>query len=425
MKTLIIFKIICLSVFVNTALAQNYITLKNNKSSGRIDESFVVNRKEFKAIKQGLLPAIKNNKGEWIPCQADDLDGDGLWDELAFVYSLKPNEEVKLRIVWCTRHEYPKFVKRTNVRYGKMISPGNIVILQKDSHGKYNLARGPLDYPYQTDGPAWENDKMAFRHYFDGRNVRDVFGKRTSKMVMDSVGIRADGTPGDTYHVMAWWGRDIMSGARSFGLGGIALKTSTDSLIRLGVPGEITTDNVDSTLYKLVVNGPVRSIFKLNFYGWDIGSEKINIEETMTIWAGKYGYENIIKTSSLPPGTNLVTGIVNNFNNKPYTLEKVNGFMMMATHDKQTYDKEWYLGLSLLIDQRNWKSDFEAPKTGDGITTTWCANLKPNHLGEYRFNCYAAWELTDSRFTDKEFYLTMIRQYAKELSHKINPVLKF
>jgi len=402
--------------------AQTNITLSNNHETERVDEAFVIDRKQFTSIKEGLLPALKDSKSQWVATQVDDLDKDGEWDELAFVYSLKPKETVVLSIEWVSKDNYPQFTPRTNVRYGKMVSPGNIIILPTDAHGKFNLARGE-GYPYQTDGPAWENDKMGFRHYFDGRNVRDVFGKLTSKMVMDSVGIRADGTPGDTYHEMNWWGRDIMSGARALGLGGIALQTP-DSLIRLGVPIEETTDNVDSTRYTLIVNGPVRSVFKLDFYGWDIYGKKVNVREVMTIWAGKFGYENVITTSALPSNCRLVTGIVNNFNDMPYSLEKVGNYQMMSTHDKQTYDKVWYMGMSLLIENENWIKTFEAPKTGNGITTSWCAELRPNKVGEYRFNCYAAWELTDKRFTNKDFYLEVIRGYANELSSKIIPVLK-
>ncbi|NDW08217.1 DUF4861 domain-containing protein [Dysgonomonas sp. 520] len=413
---------ICLCSGIMPAFAQREIVISNNSKSERIDEAFVIKRSQFKDVEQAMLPALKDDKGQWVACQVDDLDGDGNWDELAFVYSLKSGETASLNIEWVDANDYPQFMQRTNVRYGKMTSPGRVEILPTDVHGKYNLARGE-GYPYQTDGPAWENDKMGFRHYIDGRNVRDVFGKRTPLMVMDSVGIRKDGTPGDTYHEMKWWGRDIMSGARSVGLGGIALQTP-DSLIRLGVPIEEVTDNVDSTRYTVVVNGPVRSIFKLDFYGWDIYGRKVDVHETMTIWAGKYGYENVITTSALPEGANLVTGIVNNFNDMPYTQEKTGEYQMMTTHDKQTYDKGWYMGMSLLIDQDNWVNTFEAPKTGNGITTTWCANLKPDAKGEYRFNCYAAWELTDNRFADKDFYLDMIRKYAQELSNKIVPVLK-
>lgn len=397
---------------------QHYISIKNNTSKTRIDEPFIIKRSDIKYEEKGKLPALKNKNGDWITCQVDDLNKDGEWDELAFVYSLKASESDTLFINWVLPQTYPAFTPRTNVRFGKMISPGNITILETDIHGKYNLSRGE-GYPYQTDGPAWENDKAGFRHYFDGRNVRDVFGKRTPLMVMDTVGIQADGTPGDTYHQLHWWGRDIMSGAASLGLGGIALNTK-DSLIRLGITINETTDNIDSTRYILVTKGPVRSIFQLDFYGWDISKgKKINVHETMTIWAGKYGYENVIQTSPLPNGSKLVTGIVNNFNDQPYVFEKAGKYRMMSTHDKQTYDKVWYLGMSLLIDEKNFVNTFEAPKNGNGITTTWCANLKPDKEGKYRFNCYAAWELSDPRFIDAGFYFDMIRNYAESSSNQL------
>ena len=409
---------LCFCLGIVSANAQT-VSLANNTGTDRIDEAFVIKRKQIKNVKPGLLPALKNEKGEWVACQADDLDKDGQWDELAFVYSLKKGEKEKLSIVWVDEKDYPQFTPRTHVRYGKMTSPGKIEILPIDVHGKYNLPRG-AGYPYQTDGPAWENDKMGFRHYFDGRNARDVFGKKTGKMVMDSVGIGTDGTPKDTYHVMGWWGRDIMSAARSFGLGGVALQTP-DSLIRLGVPAEETTNNIDSTRYMMLIDGPVRSIFKLDFYGWEIDDKKVNVYETMTIWAGKYGYENLIQTTPLPKGTQLVTGIVNNFNDMPNIQEKVGRFEIMSTHDKQTYDKEWYMGMSVLIDKDNWTGKmFEAPKTGSGITTTWCTVLKPDKKGIYRWNCCAAWEITDERFVNKDFYINMINEYSNELSNKID-----
>ena len=259
---------------------------------------------------------------------------------------------------------------------------------------------------------------MGYRHYFDGRNVRDIFGKTTNLMVMDSVGIQEDGYVGNTYHVEAWWGRDIMSGGRSFGLGGIALQKG-DSLIRLGVTMEQTTNNIDETFYKVISSGPVRSIFRLNFNGWEVDGEKIDVEETMTIWAGKYGYENKVRLSHLPEGSRLVTGIVNDFNDMPYIRKDVGNYKLMMTHDKQTYDKVWYMGMALMVDKENWTGvEFEAPKQGSGILTTWCTELKPNSNGEYNFNCCAAWEITDQRFTQREYFDSVVTEYADELSNK-------
>lgn len=416
-QIILLISILSCLISCSTSVDTKNIILTNNSDRERADEALVINRNQLKSANKALLPAIKNSKGEWISSQIDDLDKDGKWDELAFVYSFQPNEQVTLSIEWISAESYPIFTPRTNARYGKMLSPGNIVILKTDSHGKDNLARG-AGYPYQTDGPAWENDKMGFRHYFDGRNVRDVFGKRTDRMVMDTVGIRSDGIVGDTYHELNWWGRDIMSGGNSLGLGGIALQTP-DSLIRLGVTIDKVTDNIDSTRYTLIVNGPVRSIFSLDFYGWDIDGKKVNVNETMTIWAGKFGYENVIKTSTLPKNSYLVTGIVNNLNNMPYEQTEVGTYKLMATHDKQTYDKTWYMGMGMLIGQDNFIDTFEVSESGKEITSTWYAKLKPNKKNEYCFNCYAVWELTDERFTNRQYFLEMMYRYANDLSNKI------
>lgn len=398
------------------------IVLENVDKDARIDEALSFTREQLRAENTTLLPVVKDEKGEAVACQADDIDGDGKWDELAFVYSLDAARKAILSLDWVKPEDYPQFTPRTNVRYGKMKTPGDIRELKTDMHGKYNLARGD-GYPYQMDGVAWENDKMGFRHYFDGRNCRDVFGKRVPDMVLDTVGIRPEGIPGDTYHVLADWGRDIMSAANSFGLGGLALQTR-DSLVRLGVTIDKTVDNVDSTRYTLVTEGPVRSVFRLDFYGWEVPGGKIDVDETVTVWAGKFGYENTIKTSELPDSTYLVTGIVANFNDMPYEKKLYGDYTAMMTHDKQTYNKEWYMGMALIIPDGNLIETFDAPESGADIIKTWCARLQPDAAGLYRYNAYAAWELTDPGFTDREYFFSLIGGYADKMNKPYKVSLK-
>lgn len=45
--------------------------------------------------------------------------------------------------------------------------------------------------------------------------------------------------------------------------------------------------------------------------------------------------------------------------------------------------------MALAIDSTNYVRVFDTPNEGE-LTTTWCAELKPNILKEY---CYAVWEL--------------------------------
>lgn len=369
------------------------------------DARFIIKASDLKIMKE-KIPVIKDKERKYIPCQFDDMDGDGTGDELAFVYSLAGHESEELTIDWVEHENYPTFVTRTHVRYGRVNSQGYIESLINDYHGKYNLPRGGDEYPYQHDGPAWENDKIGFRHYFDGRNVNDIYGKITSSMVLDDVGIGDNGKPANTYQELDWWGKDILNCGGSFGIGGIGA-IAGDKLVRLGVSVLENTDNIDLTTYKLLTTGPVRSILHLGYYGWQIGNKKIDIDQTITIWAGQYGYENVIRTSNLPEGVHLITGIVNNFNTKSYYKQAMDGYFLMGTHDKQTSDKKQILGMALAINSANFVRVFDAPNEGD-LTTTWCAELKPDTLKVYRFNCYAAWELSDAQFKNREYFISHI-----------------
>lgn len=398
------------------------LTFQNPLAVVRTDEAAVLTRADLKPVTDETLPVVVDKDGEYIACQLDDLNKDGVWDELAFVYNIQANATKNLYIKWITPAKYPDFPLRTNVRYGKMTSPGHIEELTTDSHGK-SLFRGK-GYPYQMDGVAWENDKMGFRHYFDGRNSRDVFGKRLSTMVLDTVGIRADGTPGDTYHVLRDWGRDIMSAANSFGLGGLAIQMP-DTLLRLGVLVSDTVDIIDSTRYTLITEGPVRSRFYLDFYGWNVQGKKVDIHEEVTIWAGKFGYEDKVVTSALPADSYMVTGIVANNNDKGQTQKQYKDtFTSMITHDKQTYNKVWYMGMALILPKVNLVNTFDAPKENSDIIQTWCAKMKPDSKNEYNFNVYAAWELSDERFCDRDFFIGLIDNYGDRLAAPVSMTVK-
>lgn len=67
------------------------------------------------------------------------------------------------------------------------------------------------------EGPGWESDKVGYRIYLDGRNALDIFGKRTTPIILQNVG------RGDDYHAMADWGMDILKVGNSLGAGGFGV----------------------------------------------------------------------------------------------------------------------------------------------------------------------------------------------------------
>lgn len=397
------------------------IELSNPLLMERIDESFVITRSKLKAAQSELVPLILNPEGAPIPSQLDDMNGDKRWDELAFTYKLKSGESVNLTVKWISADKYPVFPVRTNIRYGKMTSPGHIEEITSDYRTNKDISWSK-NYPYQMDGIAWENDKMGFRHYFDGRNNRDVFGKCIPTMALDTVGIGKNGAPANTYQVQAPWGRDILNVGSSFGLGGLAI-TSPDTTIQLGNIKKGIEDNVDSTMYRLITEGPVRSVFQLDHKGWNVNNQKINLSQRITIWAGKHNYENAITVGQLPAGFNLITGIVRLQNKMPLVHTDNKSYHSMLTHDKQTIAPLKQMGMALVIPSSNFVTAFDTPDSGTGILSTWCAKLIPDK-NKIDFDVYATWEQEDSRFADRDYFIRYIRSEVDKKSIPVRVILK-
>ena len=81
----------------NSPQSLKEFTVKNPLDINREDEALVLTRAQLNPTDKLLKPVITNGQGEYIPCQLDDLDGDGEWDELAFVYTFSPSEKTRLK----------------------------------------------------------------------------------------------------------------------------------------------------------------------------------------------------------------------------------------------------------------------------------------------------------------------------------------
>ena len=189
----------------------------------------------------------------------------------------------------------------------------------------------------------------------------------------------------------------------------------------LGVPAECTTDNVDSTRFTLLFEGPVRSRFALDFYGWHAAGTTIgHLHQEVTVWGGYYGYEQTMTVSELPAGSSLVTGIVASRNSQPCVERTHEGRLVtMATHDLQSYNREYYIGMGLILPTENAAGSFHSPEEEGDLRKTWCMALRPDANGCYRYRVCAAWEHRDPRFRDRSYFLDMIDRYAQAINHPI------
>ena len=396
-------------------------TITNSADVSINDAQVVLSRdliiNKLDSIPDGMLPLPYLNDRA-IPSQVDDLDLDGEWDELAFTINMEANEEQDITIRFVDETNYPDFDDRTNIRFGVKGESG------VEEVEELTLSADELPVPlftrFQMDGPAWENDKAAFRQYIDGRNGQDIFGKTSSSMALDTVGISENGDLEDNYHVMLPWGRDILAVGTSLGLGGIAIQRNGVP-VRLGVTMDAERNNIDTTHFQLISEGPVRSIFKIDYKGWDTGAGKIDLSHQVTIWAGRYGYESQIELMNTDEADTLLIGLVNIHNDEEPELveDSESGYNIFFTHDRQTYDKEWYLGMGLIFPNENFIDYTEAPEESSGVTNSYILRFNLEDENFLKYYVFTGWELSDKNFTNREYFRQLLHD---ELQAIANPV---
>ncbi|MCD4770609.1 MAG: DUF4861 domain-containing protein, partial [Bacteroidales bacterium] len=299
MNKIVLFIIVALSLFACKRGDENkIITLLNPSDIIRTDEAVVITKDKLvsliASVPEGLIPILKDDEGMEIPSQVDDLDKDSKWDELFFLADLEPGSEKKIIVSFVEKDQVSEYTVRSNIRFANMDS----VHTELGNADRLKTSDSPTVQKYfQMEGPGWENDKVAFRNYYDARNGFDIFGKRSSLMVLDSVGLIAH-----SYHVLADWGMDILKVGNSLGAGAVALKID-NKIYRF--------DNLESGTIEILADGPLRSIFRLGFSGWHAGEGVYSMVHEISIWGGAQYYKSKITICGLKGDESLITGIVN------------------------------------------------------------------------------------------------------------------
>lgn len=332
---------------------------------------------------------------EVLPCQFDDLDMDGQWDEMVFLIDLEAQatESVQLKLV--DENALPEFKTRTNLRLAAILEK------EEKEYKELEEAKRIEEWEvkaskFQFEGPGWENDKVGFRNYFDWRSGMDIFGKNTDKMILDSAGINV------SYHDMAWWGMDILKVAESLGAGALAIYYN-DSLYR------VTASDAD---YQAIVEGPVRSMFELGYYNMKVGDEIAEVNHQISITAGKFFYSSHISVKGLQKESKVVSGIVNMHDLKLNDLSSAKS-ALRYTYGKQSLNED-KLGMAILAEKNEVIEWFETPAKGQDITETYAVKMKNSTNDSTDFRFYAAWEMTDDRFkTEADFAEFMKKQQMR------------
>jgi unsaturated chondroitin disaccharide hydrolase len=261
------------------------VSITNPTSEARPNEDIVLSVAELKRIapdfKAGdvivttsdaatLEADARTLQTEELPSQADDLDGDNKYDELAFQIDLKPNQT---RIV--------------TIAYGEAATIQRL----RSEYPRRTAAKFTMKF----DGLGWESEANAWRIYFDKRNAIDLWGKRRPGLYLEMFG-----APEYVYHWESPLGRDIYRIGDAIGIGAVAAL----------IDGKVfKVSDVAERKWRIISAGPVRVIVELAYQGWKVSGREVNLTSRITQWAGEHGFEHRIAAEGAD-GLTFVTGIV-------------------------------------------------------------------------------------------------------------------
>lgn len=344
------------------------------------------------------------NNGEEVASQIVDMDADGTPDKLQFLCDLQADEVKNVNILYAVDGKKNReYTKRTQAEISH--KTGGEWVKREYIGGSFQNTDYLSVPPEHTDhswfiryeGPGWESDKVGYRLYLDWRNAVDIFGKKTTEMVLQNVG--GDGF--DSYHEMNDWGMDILKVGGSLGIGSIAMWIS-DSARRI--------EKTDSLSCRIVANGVIQSIVKTNYSGWQINDQKYNLTSLLTINAGSRLTRCDLIMDKNPD--NLCTGIVKHDSAVVITSGEIAGeWQYVATYGRQSLNND-NLGMAVLYKKSDMNQLAEDKHS-------YVVVLKPTN-GSLSYYYLAAWQAEPDGVLNKEEFIKYLEDTVAELNNPIS-----
>lgn len=379
------------------------VMVENTIGLDRTDEFVILAEDEIMSLAPDFNPkafAVFDGDAE-IPAQYNFKDS--FHRGIVLVLNL-PSEDVRqLTIRYHPEGNYvTDYTKRTQAELSHKV--GGTWVDREYEGGTFqpvNFLRVPPEHKDHSwfiryEGPGWESDKVGYRFYLDQRNATDVFGKKTTQMVLQKVGL--DGF--DSYHEMQDWGMDVMKVGPTLGVGSPGA----------WLDGKITrVEKTDSVTCEIQENGPVYSSILTTYYGWAIGEEKFTVKSHLSIHAGT---RVTVQTLELDRDTDILcTGIGKDPNAERITRPGDDTRLSwLATYGTQSLNDD-ELGLGVLY----------SPAVASGTSEDVHNHAVTLKTGERRVRYYftACWSGEPGGISSREVFEAHLDEQSRRLA---NPV---
>jgi hypothetical protein len=394
-----LFAFLLIIVFYTESHAQKQsVIIFNPTTLIRYKEIISITKADLEQENNSLSPSIKMHN-QFLVFQTIDTNNDGIWDELLIEVSLAANAKDTLHIDWSSKPEM-SFPKRTNIQLS-LRSDTAVPSTEINHTVRYRGFVQNIEKPfYQMEGPGLENDKVAFRSFFDYRNGKDIYGKIVDVPILEKVGVSA------SWHSLQPWGMDILKVGNSLGAGALAVKEN-NKIYRLG--------DADTTTFQVLYEGPLQAAFKLSFTNWDVANANQNGSETITITKGNFYYSSDVSLV-LNKSQNLVTGVANFIDAKVVYKKHNSHFSSIATYGKQAEGSDTNLGMAIVFSTEDYLDNKTTGETSSIPNTSYVV-LKPRDKTAIYF--FACWGNSDPRFATQQGFENYVKLAVQSLSNPI------
>lgn len=346
--------------------------------------------------------AVYNQNNQLVPSQAIDMDQNGEIDHLAILNQFAVGQSHELVIKKAT--QAANFEKRTQgdlahkvggewkgSKYigGEFKNVTKLVVPEQyTDHGEY----------IRYEGIGIESDKVGYRIYLDWRNGFDIFGKTKDEISLHKVGL--DGYK--SYHEMQDWGMDILKVGKSLGMGGYGYWNGSEVE---------RVSKVDNWQAQIVDNGPIYSSIQINYKGWQVNEQKVDLTAKMAMTAGS----RLVKVdlSTTEKVDDLAIGLVKHKGTQWIQGEtdiQGTAWVYFASYGQQSLNND-NLGMALFIKKMNIK---EITQDKNNYVIVSKSNSK-----DLSYYFAAAWDKEPNGVTSLADFETYLKQTSERLTRTI------
>lgn len=374
------------------------VELKNTWDKARQDAPAVIRLADLQAGFP-IRSAVVRDARQEIPSQLDDLDGDLLPDELAFVIDLPTRGTRQVTVTLSaakTQKTYPPRVFAQmlvrDAKKGKHAPVQSITV--PGTTNFYNMLYG--------HGPMFESELVGYRIYFNEKQTIDPYGKFNKGLELE----KSQFYPNDA-QLAQGFGDDVLLVGNSCGVG--TLK---------GWDGQkaIHVKPIASRTERILASGPVRTVVEVEVKGWAYQGSELSMTQRYLLYAGHRDLR--IETTFARPLRNEVfcTGVQDIMGNETVTYSDHQGLAgSWGRHwpvtDTVKYAKET-IGIATYIPR---KYVLQEVKDADNYLYTLSA---PGQTGFHHYTMFTSRKETFGYPTAEEWF-AYLQEWKGELEHPV------